>query len=79
MTIATSLHLSGQFNIEAFRRYAENRARLLSIRAEATRFDCREIVFSLEGLRELIDMFIMACLIGPADCSITEWREGAQP
>jgi len=79
MTIFTALYLSGHFDTEAFRLFAQNRARLLSIRVSAAHLDCRRIVFLLHGVRDLIDMFIMACVLGPANCLVTDWNEEGLP
>lgn len=79
MTTEIALYLRGHFDTEAFRLFVENRARLLTVAAQITHLDCRHIVFILHGARDLIDMFVMACILGPANCLVTDWNEEAMP
>lgn len=79
MTTGITLYLNGHFDTEAFRMFAEMRARLLTIAAQIMHIDCRRIVFLLHGVRDLIDMFIMACVLGPSNCLVTDWNEERLP
>ncbi|GBR19091.1 hypothetical protein [Asaia spathodeae] len=77
MTISIMLHLSGRFDVAAFREFAESRARLLGLDMTPQRMEGHEIVFLLRGAHALVGMFVMACVIGPASCVVSQWREAA--
>ncbi|MDR6182238.1 hypothetical protein [Asaia bogorensis] len=75
-TIATALHLIGHFDTEAFRCFAEGRARLLSLDMRTERLEATDIVFVVKGAQPLVGMFVMACLVGPVGCLVNDWTEG---
>lgn len=70
--VETLLTFAGQLDPEAFGAFAERRAARLSLayeagEATATRFVCR-----LRGHAALVDMFEMACSLGPLTCIVRE-------
>jgi hypothetical protein len=70
--VEASLTFAGQFDPAAFRAFAERRAARLSLayearEATATRFVCR-----LRGHAALVDMFEMACSLGPLTCIVRD-------
>ncbi|RUT26103.1 hypothetical protein C0V97_07965 [Asaia sp. W19] len=79
MTITTALQLFGRFDIAVFCQFAEDRAHLLNIEMTLQRLLPNEIVLVLRGARALVGMFVMACVIGPAACVVTQWEESHHP
>jgi hypothetical protein len=69
-TVATEFRFSGDIDPAAFAAFAEARIRRLSLRG-AWRIVGETVVCRVTGPADLVDMFEMACLIGPAGCLVT--------
>ncbi len=69
----------GQFEPESFAEFMRHRAERLSIRAEARRLDAARVDVEVEGDTDLVDMFEMACSLGPIDCLVRDtYRQGSR-
>lgn len=62
----------GDFKPESFAEFMRHRAGRLSILADAGRIDATRVDVAVEGEPALVDMFEMACSLGPIDCLVRE-------
>lgn len=62
----------GAFEPESFAEFMHHRAARLSIRAEPRRLDPTRVEVEVEGEEALVDMFEMACSLGPLDCLVRD-------
>jgi hypothetical protein len=68
--VATEYRFSGDIDPAVFATFAEARIRRLSLRG-ACRIAGGTVVCRVAGPLDLVDMFEMACLVGPAGCLVT--------
>ena len=67
----------GDFEPESFAEFMRHRAGRLSFSAVAGRIDATRVDVAVEGEPDLVDMFEMACSLGPIDCLVREaYRQG---
>jgi hypothetical protein len=62
----------GHFVPESFAEFMRHRAARLSIEARPRRVDLERIEVDVEGEIDLVDMFEMACSLGPIDCLVLD-------
>lgn len=62
----------GVFAPESFAEFMRHRAARLSIAARPRRLEDARIEVEVEGDADLVDMFEMACSLGPIDCLVIE-------
>ncbi|MCX5516548.1 hypothetical protein C3941_18585 [Kaistia algarum] len=62
----------GAFVPESFAEFMRHRAARLSIEARPRRIEPERIEVEVEGEPDLVDMFEMACSLGPIDCLVLE-------
>lgn len=66
----------GDFNPQSFAEFMRHRAARLSVRAEPRRLEVTRIEVEVDGEADLVDMFEMACSLGPIDCLVIDaYRE----
>ena len=69
----------GDFKPESFGDFMRHRAGRLSIHAVAHRLDAMRVEVEVEGEPDLVDMFEMACSLGPIDCLVRDaYRQGSR-
>ena len=69
MTRATMIFL-GRFVPGTFAEFVRHRAARLSIEAVPRRLDGERVEVEVIGEPDLVDMFEMACSLGPIDCLV---------
>jgi acylphosphatase len=62
----------GVFEPASFSEFMGHRARRLSVDAETHRLDAGRVEVTVEGESALVDMFEVACSLGPLDCLVTD-------
>ncbi len=62
----------GVFEPASFAEFMRHRARRLSVDAETRRLDAGRVEVTVEGESALVDMFEVACSLGPLDCLVTD-------
>lgn len=72
MTAAVHFVFSGEINCDSFAEFALHRARRLDLRLEFDACDARSAALTVAGQYALVDMFEMACSLGPYDCVIRD-------
>lgn len=72
MTGRARIHFSGQLDAGRFVAFAEHRARRLDIALRVLDSDGNSATFHVTGAADLVDMFEMACSLGPADCVVRD-------
>lgn len=72
MRARVTLVFRGRFVPESFAAFMRHRAERLSITIRPRGADTRRIEVEVEGERDLVDMFEMACSLGPLDCLVLE-------
>lgn len=78
MTVTQFVFL-GQFKPESFTEFMHHRATRLSLRADFGTVSVNRIEVGVEGADDLIDMFEMACSLGPIDCLVLDiYRDAAR-
>jgi hypothetical protein len=70
--VEACLTFAGQLDPEAFRAFAERRAARLSLSYEAHEATAARFVCRLRGHAALVDMFEMACSLGPLTCIVRD-------
>ncbi len=69
----------GEFQPESFAEFMRHRAGRLSIDAIPRRLDAARVDVEVEGEADLVDMFEMACSLGPIDCLVRDaYRQGSR-
>jgi len=69
----------GEFRPESFAEFMRHRAARLSVTAVPRRLDEARVDVAVEGEAELVDMFEMACSLGPIDCLVRDaYRSGSR-
>ena len=76
---ATIIVFSGRFRVESFVEFIDHRARRLQldVTVEIARPDRIEVAVS--GQPALVDMFEMACSLGPIDCLVRDVERKPPP
>ncbi|MBN9431405.1 MAG: hypothetical protein J0I45_03110 [Bosea sp.] len=62
----------GVFEPASFAEFMRHRAGRLSVAAETRRLDAGRVEVTVEGESALVDMFEVACSLGPLDCLVTD-------
>lgn len=62
----------GRFVPASFVEFMRHRAARLSIEAAPRRLDAERIEVEVSGEGDLVDMFEMACSLGPLDCLVLD-------
>ena len=62
----------GRFAVAAFTDFIEHRARRLDLALRLTHADPKLFTAVVSGEPDLIDMFEMACSLGPLDCLVDD-------
>jgi hypothetical protein len=76
--IMTEFRFSGAIEPAVFAAFAADRVRLLSLHATQT-VEAETVVVRVAGDPDLVDMFEMACLIGPAGNLVTAMERRPLP
>lgn len=63
---------SGRFETASFADFARHRAARLALDAEPPDLSPDRIRITVSGERDLVDMFEMACSLGPIDCLVDD-------
>jgi len=66
----------GAFIPESFGEFMRHRALRLSVEARPRRLEAGRIEVEVEGEADLVDMFEMACSLGPIDCLVLDVERG---
>lgn len=72
MTGGARIHFSGDLDAGRFVAFAEHRARRLDISLRVLQSDGNSATFDVAGAPDLVDMFEMACSLGPLDCIVRD-------
>jgi len=67
----------GRFVPESFAEFMRHRAERLSLEARFGRLGTERVEVEVGGEADLIDMFEMACSLGPIDCLVLDIRREA--
>jgi hypothetical protein len=78
MKLAATMVFLGQFVPESFTEFMRHRAARLSVEAEFGRISRDRIEVAVQGDEDLVDMFEMACSLGPIDCLVLDIYREAQ-
>jgi len=62
----------GRFEPESFAEFVRHRATRLALEAELRTLRAERIEVDVTGEEDLIDMFEMACSLGPIDCIVLD-------
>jgi hypothetical protein len=69
----------GRFNPGNFAEFMRHRAGRLALHADFGTISAHRIEVGVEGADDLIDMFEMACSLGPIDCLVVDiYRDAAR-
>lgn len=80
MRARATMVFHGVFAPESFAEFMRHRAARLSIAARPRRLEDARIEVEVEGDADLVDMFEMACSLGPLDCLVLDVeRVGSEP
>ncbi|MVA22980.1 hypothetical protein V6582_24620 [Agrobacterium vitis] len=75
MSRPVNLVFEGQFDCESFLTFARHRAGRLDIDLDVEACSDSRVAVSVAGQDALVDMFEMACSLGPTDCIVRDvWR-----
>lgn len=72
MTLSVDFTFSGRIACDSFMAFAEHRAGRLSLDMAFGRCNSEAVCVRVEGAEALVDMFEMACSLGPYDCIILD-------
>lgn len=79
MNARATMVFRGVFVPESFAEFMRHRAARLSIVARPRRLEGGRVEVEVEGDGDLVDMFEMACSLGPIDCLVLDVeRVGAE-
>ena len=62
----------GRIDCESFEEFARHRAGRLDLEIQVGACDSRSAMLSVKGQEALVDMFEMACSLGPYNCIILD-------
>ena len=74
MAGAANFVFEGEFDCGSFISFARHRAGRLDVSLDVGDFSQTAIALSVRGHEALIDMFEMACSLGPYDCIVRDVR-----
>lgn len=72
MEMVSDFTFKGSFVCDSFLGFARHRAHRLDLHLEITRCDEASARMRVTGAEALVDMFEMACSLGPYDCLILD-------
>ncbi|MFM2279014.1 MAG: hypothetical protein RLZZ444_1245 [Pseudomonadota bacterium] len=72
MNSAIRFTFTGTIACDSFLEFARHRARRLDLDLDIGRCDNGRVELTVEGQEALVDMFEMACSLGPYDCIILD-------
>jgi hypothetical protein len=72
MRCAVDFIFRGDIECSSFIDFARHRAGRLDLALAIGNCDPRHIALTVEGQKDLVDMFEMACSLGPCDCIILD-------
>lgn len=72
MTLAVDFTFKGRIACDSFIGFARHRADRLDLRLDVGACSERSVSLSVEGEEALVDMFEMACSLGPYDCIVLD-------
>jgi acylphosphatase len=76
---ATIIVFSGRFHVESFIEFADHRARKLQLDVMVETATSDRIEIAVSGQPALVDMFEMACSLGPIDCLVRDVERKQPP
>jgi len=76
---ATIIVFSGRFRVESFVKFIDHRARWLRLDVMVETATPDRIEVAVSGQPALVDMFEMACSLGPIDCLVLEVERKQPP
>ena len=68
----------GHFAPESFREFVRHRAARLSLALRLGVINDQRAEVAVEGAADLVDMFEMACSLGPIDCLVLDIHRNAE-
>ncbi|BCH56453.1 hypothetical protein ACQZ61_02005 [Agrobacterium vitis] len=75
MSLAVNLVFEGDFNCQSFLNFVRHRAGRLDIGFDVEACSENRVAVCVIGQEALVDMFEMACSLGPTDCIVRDvWR-----
>lgn len=72
MNFAVDFTFKGQIACDSFISFAQHRASRLDLKLDVGACSDTSISLSVEGQEALVDMFEMACSLGPYDCIVLD-------
>jgi len=78
MNASVTMVFLGHFAPESFREFVHHRAARLSLGLRLGVIDDRRAEVVVEGAADLVDMFEMACSLGPIDCLVLDIYRNAE-
>ena len=76
---ATIIVFSGRFRVESFVEFVDHRARRLQLDVAVESATPDRIEVAASGHPALVDMFEMACSLGPIDCLVLDVERKQPP
>ncbi|BCH61186.1 hypothetical protein RvVAR0630_38100 [Agrobacterium vitis] len=74
MSLTVNLVFEGDFNCHSFLNFARHRAGRLDIGIDVEACSESRVAVCVIGQEALVDMFEMACSLGPTDCIVRDVR-----
>ncbi|MCX5519723.1 hypothetical protein OSH10_14870 [Kaistia defluvii] len=69
---------TGHFRPESFAEFVRHRAARLSLAMRLGTVNDNRVEVAVEGAADLVDMFEMACSLGPIDCLVLDIHRNAE-